>query len=399
MYVSNYDVLMEKFYTTGQFAKLANITERTVRYYDKVGLLKPSFIMQNGYRKYSHEDLMKLQRILLFRTLGFTLEEIEGMIVQNDSSSVKQSLQTQIELVDSKIQYFNKLKESLTSARKLVDENKLNDSKIIELLQLNSNEERIIKNYQNSVNLKVRIKLHDLYSQNKQGWFPWLHEHIDFRTINKLLEIGCGDGNLWFGNEVNIRNREIFLSDISDGMLGSARKKLGEEFSYMVIDCHHIPFKKDYFDAVIANHVLFYLHDLNDGLKEIHRVMREQGVFYCSTYGKNHMKEITQLVKEFDSHIVLSNNNLYENFGLENGEIILEKFFSEVTLHIYDDCLIVDDYKPLFDYIISCHGNQTERLQGKMNEFRLFLEKKISDNGGIRITKQAGLFICRNKII
>lgn len=388
---------MKKYYTTGQFAKLANITERTVRYYDKIGLLKPSFIMQNGYRKYSHEDLMKLQRILLFKTLGFSLEEIEGMIIQNDTSSVKQSLQTQIELVDSKIQYFTKLKDSLVSAKNLVNENKLNDLKIIELLQLNSNEERIIKNYQNAVNLEVRIKLHELYSQNKQGWFPWLYEHIEFSAINKLLELGCGDGSLWFHNELNMRNREIFLSDISDGMLNAARKNLGDDFSYMMIDCHNIPFKKEYFDAVIANHVLFYLHDLDEGIKEIHRVMKKNGIFYCSTYGRNHMKEITQLVKEFDSQIVLSNNRLYDSFGLENGRELLEAYFDNVTICQYDDVLIVDDYKPLFDYILSCHGNQIERLQGKMNEFRLFLENKISKNGNICITKQAGLFVCRNK--
>ena len=235
---------MKRYYTTGQLAKLAKITERTVRYYDKVGLLKPSFVMQNGYRKYCHEDLIKLQKILLFKTLGFSLEEIEGMIIQNDNSSMSKSLQTQIELVDSKIQYYAKLKDSLISARNLVEENRFNDSKIIELLQLNSNEERIIKNYQSALNLKIRIKLHELYSQNKQGWFPWLYKQIDFNKVNKLLEIGCGDGNLWENNELDMRNREIFLSDLSEGMLNAARKKLGEEFSYMVIDCQHIPLKK-----------------------------------------------------------------------------------------------------------------------------------------------------------
>ena len=107
------------------------------------------------------------------------------------------------------------------------------------------------------------------------------------------------------------------------------------------------------------------------------------------------MQEITQLVKEFDSEITLSNHVLYEKFGLENGKMILSQFFHDIELYKYDDELIVDDYKPLFDYIISCHGNQTERLQGKMNEFRLFLEKKVSDNGLIRITKQAGLFVCK----
>lgn len=389
---------MKRYYTTGQFAKLANITERTVRYYDKVGLLKPSFVMENGYRKYCHEDLIKLQKILLFKTLGFSLEEIEGMIVQNNNSSMSKSLQTQIELVDSKMQYYAKLKDSLISARNLVEENRFNDSKIIELLQLNSNEERIIKNYQNAVNLKIRIKLHELYSQNKQGWFPWLYKQIDFNKVNKLLEIGCGDGNLWENNELNMRNREIFLSDISEGMLNAARKKLGEEFSYMVIDCQHIPFKKEYFDAVIANHVLFYIHDMDKGLREINRVLKAQGIFYCSTYGNKHMQEITQLVKEFDSEITLSNHVLYEKFGLENGKMILSEFFHDIELYKYDDELIVDDYKPLFDYIISCHGNQTERLQGKMNEFQLFLEKKVSDSGLIKVTKQAGVFVCKNKI-
>lgn len=386
---------MKRYYTTGQLAKLAKITERTVRYYDKVGLLKPSFVMQNGYRKYCHEDLIKLQKILLFKTLGFSLEEIEGMIIQNDNSSMSKSLQTQIELVDSKIQYYAKLKDSLISARNLVEENRFNDSKIIELLQLNSNEERIIKNYQSALNLKIRIKLHELYSQNKQGWFPWLYKQIDFNKVNKLLEIGCGDGNLWENNELDMRNREIFLSDLSEGMLNAARKKLGEEFSYMVIDCQHIPFKKEYFDAVIANHVLFYIHDIDKGLREINRVLKGQGILYCSAYGEKHMQEITQLVKEFDSEITLSNHVLYEKFGLENGKMILSQFFHDIELYKYDDELIVDDYKPLFDYIISCHGNQTERLQGKMNEFRLFLEKKVSDNGLIRITKQAGLFVCK----
>ncbi len=36
------------YYKTGQFAKLANVSERTIRYYDKIGLLKPSFVMEMG---------------------------------------------------------------------------------------------------------------------------------------------------------------------------------------------------------------------------------------------------------------------------------------------------------------------------------------------------------------
>ena len=58
-------------YSTGQFAKLANVTERTIRYYDKIGLLKPSFVMGNGYRKYTQSDLLKLQKILSLKHMVF----------------------------------------------------------------------------------------------------------------------------------------------------------------------------------------------------------------------------------------------------------------------------------------------------------------------------------------
>lgn len=74
------------------------------------------------------------------------------------------------------------------------------------------------------------------------------------------------------------------------------------------------------FDGVIANHVLFYVKNLPVALGEIRRVLKPDGVFWCSTYGKEHMKEITWLVQEFDPRITLSEVALYELFGLENGQ-------------------------------------------------------------------------------
>ncbi len=63
-------------YQTGQFAKLASVTERTLRFYDKAGLLSPSCRTAAGYRLYTEADLIRLQRILALKFLGFSLEEI-----------------------------------------------------------------------------------------------------------------------------------------------------------------------------------------------------------------------------------------------------------------------------------------------------------------------------------
>ena len=107
------------------------------------------------------------------------------------------------------------------------------------------------------------------------------------------------------------------------------------------------------------------------------------------------MKEITSLVQEFDPRVNLSEVALYELFGLENGQAMLEQAFGNVQKILYDDYLWVDEAEPLMNYILSCHGNQGEYLNQRQEEFRCFLQRRIAENGGIRITKMAGMFVCR----
>lgn len=377
------------YYKTGQFAKLANVSERTIRYYDKIGLLKPSFVMENGYRQYSDLDLLKLQKILSLKHLGFSIEEIFPMVM--DNTDLKESFDLQIDLIEDKMSHLQSLKDALKRASQAPD---LSWNMILSLVQLSNEETNIIEQYKNAKNLNDRIRLHEKYSTNKQGWFNWLFEKIDFSKVNRLLEIGCGNGKLWQENKIDLRNREIFLSDISEGMVEEVRNKLGSDFNCIVVNAEKIPFKDAYFDTIIANHVLFYLNDLNQGLKEIDRVLKPNGVFYCSTYGKEHMKEITELVQNFDSHINLSNHSLYDIFGLENGEAILKKYFSNVQRLEYPDSLEITESKPLIDYIMSCHGNQNEILGPRLNEFKEYIEFILNKNDKIVVTKQAGLFIC-----
>ena len=377
------------YYKTGQFARLANVSERTIRYYDKIGLLKPSFVMENGYRQYSDLDLLKLQKILSLKHLGFSIEEIFPMVM--DNTNLKESFELQIDLIEDKISHLQSLKDALKRAS---NSSNLSWNMILSLVQLSNEETNIIEQYKNAKNLNDRIRLHEKYSTNSQGWFNWLFEKIDFSKVNRLLELGCGNGKLWQENKIDLRNREIFLSDISEGMVEEVRNKLGSDFNCIVADAEKIPFKDAYFDSIIANHVLFYLNDLNQGLKEIRRVLKPNGVLYCSTYGKSHMKEITDIVQSFDSRIYLSNHSLYDVFGLENGEDILKKYFTSVQRMDYQDSLEITESKPLIDYIMSCHGNQNEILGPKLNEFKEYIEEILKKDGKIVVTKVAGLFKC-----
>ncbi len=389
-----------KYYTTGAFAKRARVTIRTIRYYDKRGILKPSYRGENGYRMYTDEDFARLQKILALKYLGFSLEEIIALTISEDKVDIRQSLQMQKELVSKRIHHLEMMEKALGETAEVLNESKTTDwNQILKLIHMTSMEHALIDHYKNTVNLDVRIELHSRYSQNPTPWFEWLYHQMQFQNGKRILELGCGNGELWtYANEQDLKDKTIYLTDLSAGMVEDVQKRMQEmkkgNFLYQIADCQNIPFEKEMFQAVIANHMLFYVKNMDMALMEIRRVLSENGIFYCTTYGREHMREITELVQEFDSRIQLAEIELHEIFGLENGEEILRRQFHSVELKLYEDKLIIDEVEPLLQYILSCHGNQSEFLSNRQLEFKEFLQDKMNEKGFIEIRKQAGLFIC-----
>ncbi len=402
----------KNYYTSGAFAKKADVTIRTIRYYDKQGILKPSHHSEAGYRLYTDEDFVKLQKILALKYLGFSLEEIGAMTIYDTADNMKQSLDLQIGLIEKKRAHLEMVENALLNTKKMLDKTGGVDwSQMLKLIHLTNMEKDLVEQYKNSSNLNIRIELHEKYSKNPIGWFPWLLSQIDFDENNNVLEIGCGNGELWRSAcKEKLENKMICLTDISEGMVEAAREQLVTRypgvFLYKILEAgiegQVQQFVKKYFeksknvDILIANHVLFYIKNLDESLEEFTKVLKQDGILYASTYGKNHMKEITELVQEFDSRIKLTEVALYEQFGLENGREILERHFANVEFRMYEDELIVDDAKALADYILSCHGNQKEILANRYEEFTGFLNGKIEKLGAIHITKEAGVWVAKN---
>lgn len=389
------------YYTSGQFAHMAEVSVRTIRYYDQQNILKPSYINESGARFYTDEDFVRLQQILLLKYLGFSLEDIREMTINDtDYHLMQNALNLQLKLIDDKIEQMQLVKQAIQDTSREISKNHtVNWSQMLHLIHLTGMEKSLKTQYQNASNISARIRLHEMYSQNQTGWFPWIYHNCKITDGMRILEIGCGDGTLWNENMAKLpQNISAVLSDISEGMLRDVRRRIGSDsrFSFQAFDCHRIPFVSDSFDLVIANHVLFYCDDIAKVCREVSRILVPGGRFLCSTYGASHMQEITALVQEFDSRIQLSGDALYARFGLENGAELLAPYFSEISTQLYDDALYITDAAPLIEYILSCHGNQNQYLLERYQDFRRFVEKKTLK--GFHITKSAGLFICRNKI-
>jgi Methylase involved in ubiquinone/menaquinone biosynthesis len=357
----------EGYYSCGQFAKRANVTVRTIRFYDKQNILKPSFKNESGARFYTNEDLAKLQQILLLKYLGLSLDDIRDMTVAAyDPHFLMESLTLQKKLVNERIEEMKNVENAIDHTVDALKENSDIDwNNMMALIQMTTMENSLKSAYVDAANISARIRLHTEYSLNSEGWFPWLYKQLGIRKGMKILEIGCGNGELWTENMERLpKDVSITLSDISEGMIRDVYRTLGRDsrFSFRVFDAQKIPYQEDEYDLVIANHVLFYCEDVDGVLKECRRVLKKDGRFICSTYGKKHMQEITWLVQEFNEDIVLSADHLYEKFGLENGEEELKKEFRKVKCVRYEDAIDLDTAEPLISYILSCHGIRRQYL-------------------------------------
>lgn len=110
-------------YTVKQLAQLAGVTARTLRFYDKVGLLSPAERQdKNGYRQYGEKELIRLQQILFYRELDFPLEDIKSMI-DSPTFDVKESLTYQKRLITLKKRRLEKIISSIDATIKSMDNN------------------------------------------------------------------------------------------------------------------------------------------------------------------------------------------------------------------------------------------------------------------------------------
>lgn len=94
--------------TVNEVSKLTGASIRTLQYYDKIGLLKPTMYTESGYRLYDDTALEMLQQILLFRELEFPLKEIKEIISKPDFNRNK-ALEQQITLLTMKKEHLENL--------------------------------------------------------------------------------------------------------------------------------------------------------------------------------------------------------------------------------------------------------------------------------------------------
>lgn len=248
--------------------------------------------------------------------------------------------------------------------------------------------------YRDSSNLSARIRLHRLFSTNGYGWHRWIFDHLtDLPGDARILELGCGRGDLWVENRDRIPlDWEITLSDLSPGMIEEAGSNLrgsGGQFDYEVIDAQSIPYSEATFDGVVANHMLYHVPDRAKGIAEIHRVLKPGGLLFAATNGRDNMSALWDML---DTAIRAEFDRVESRFRLEDGERELREVFPKVTVDRYPDALHVTDVGPVIDYMNST-GRELNDLQA--SEIRRRIQDRIDCDGKFVIPKTSGILTAR----
>ncbi len=122
-------------YTVNKLAHLAGISVRTLHYYDEIGLLKPTFVGENGYRYYGDAELIRLQQILFFRELEFSLEDIKRIVSRPDFSVI-QALKEQRTLFKLKQVKLEKLINSINiTIKRMTNNQKINHEELYDVFK------------------------------------------------------------------------------------------------------------------------------------------------------------------------------------------------------------------------------------------------------------------------
>ncbi|WP_195938570.1 MerR family transcriptional regulator [Romboutsia sp. 1001713B170131_170501_G6] len=105
----------------GEVSKIFNISKETLRYYDKIGILKPEVNKENGYRYYLFKDLEQLSLILGIKLLGISLSDIKKTIESENLNEYKNLVLKQEEILEMKKKELEHLEHNLNKSKEILE--------------------------------------------------------------------------------------------------------------------------------------------------------------------------------------------------------------------------------------------------------------------------------------
>ncbi|WP_281828677.1 MULTISPECIES: MerR family transcriptional regulator [Lactobacillus] len=128
-------------YSVSEAAKLANVSPRTVRFYDEKNLVSPSSVGENGYRIYTAKEVEQLKLISYLRELGLSLKDIKKLLAdKNSTRSLQLLIERQKEINEEKIEALKDKQRQIKNFEKILRPRNLKNENVADITKIMRNE-------------------------------------------------------------------------------------------------------------------------------------------------------------------------------------------------------------------------------------------------------------------
>ncbi len=250
----------------------------------------------------------------------------------------------------------------------------------------------IKKQYAKPNNLETRISIHKYGNINI---WDWIWEHYHFNPEDKILEVGCGNGEFWKNNYNKLPSAcNLTLTDISKGMIEACQQNILHPADYQVANIENLPFSDEVFDKVICHFMLYHASSQEKAVKEMTRVLKRKGYVGIITNSLFNMARIWEVAKTIDPQFQYR-GRMIEPFCEENADNILKPHFTKVEKQICRDILKIDDSTAIINYIKSLEGTGDIKVNEYFyHQYQQYVDNEIRTKGSFNIEKRIVFYSC-----
>ncbi|MBQ7919630.1 MAG: MerR family transcriptional regulator [Lachnospiraceae bacterium] len=256
--------------TIKEISEQLGITPNALRFYEKKGLLAPKRT-DNNYRIYSTEDLTRLEMLLLYRKMGFSIDEIRTLLAQNQNRL--EQFVTQYTALNYHIHSMIRIRETLGDCIEKMLNNEMPEDEMLEQLSRTANIVALAGNWTDQWNFDTLASNYDTFIRESADGLDFYknYDSVLQKTASQVhggivVEIGIGTGNL--AKKILDSNNQVVQYigiDQSINMLKEAKKKCPTVLLRKG-DFLNLPLEANSCDVIVSSYAF---HHCNSREKEL----------------------------------------------------------------------------------------------------------------------------------
>lgn len=272
-------------YTIKEISEKLKISANSIRFYEKKKLITP-LRGENGYREFTGKDLSKLQTIVLYRKMGFSIGAILEIINSNAETTILEQFSAQYNILNDHIHSMVSIRETMGECIEKMLNNPEIDETMIESMEMTANIIAGSNNWKDSWNFDGWAENYDEDIRIKGSGLDFYtnYDEVIERTSEKIfpgriVEIGIGTGNLARRIiEKNCDEIDYIGVDQSINMLKQAKKKCPEA-KLRIGTFLKLPLSDNIADTIVTSYAFHHCKENEKvlAIAEMNRVLKKNG--------------------------------------------------------------------------------------------------------------------------